>query len=176
MTNSFGDKGIVDLILYGLYTSYIPETDSYFPGKYSAEKLTEAVADISSLLGGIFRLRLGGSDIVFTTDADYTEKLIRNEGVRPNRPTFPALYKFRKETFDSVGVVPGNGEEWYKLRSSVLPLLKPPLLEKYKSRQKVVADSFVTYIQQNRDSNNYLNDVWNHLIKFAIESKEMNLS
>ncbi|KAJ8924762.1 hypothetical protein NQ315_000915 [Exocentrus adspersus] len=139
-------------------------------GKYKVDRLTEAIQDISKQLGPIFKLNLGGRDIVITTNADHTETLFRNEGLRPNRPPFPALYHYRNQAFNSVGVVPGNGEEWYRFRSGVTPLLKTSLLQSYVEEQEDVSDSFVAYIKKHLNQKSVLNDVVEHLLKFAIEA------
>lgn len=76
-------------------------------GKYNAEKLTEAVLDLSKHLGPIFKLSLNNEDIVITSSADDTKTMFKHEGQRPHRPSFPALHHYRKNTFGSVGIVPG---------------------------------------------------------------------
>nr|WCC58044.1 cytochrome P450 [Pharsalia antennata] len=149
----------------------IGHTYLFLPGgKYKSDKLTEAIRDISKKLGPIFRLNLGGQDLVISTNADHTETLFRNEGVRPNRPPFPALYHYRKKVFNSVGVVPGNGDEWYKFRSGVTSLLKQNLLQTYVAAQEDVANSFITYIKNQCNENGVLENVQDHLLKFAIEA------
>lgn len=77
------------------------------PGPYKAERLTEAIVDLSQKLGPVFKLRLNNEDIVITVDADDTQTMFRHEGRRPRRPPFPALYHYRKKTFGSIGIVPG---------------------------------------------------------------------
>ncbi|KAF5295478.1 hypothetical protein FQR65_LT10466 [Abscondita terminalis] len=139
-------------------------------GKYKTERLTEAVVNISKSLGSIFKLKLGGIDIVMTTNADHTETLFRKEGRMPIRPPFPALIHYRKKTFNSVGVVPGNGEEWYKFRTGAIPLLKPNLVKAYKKAHAEIAEDFIKYIEKNLDENLVLSDLFNHLLKFTIEA------
>ncbi|KAK4877717.1 hypothetical protein RN001_010223 [Aquatica leii] len=149
----------------------IGHTYLFLPGgKYNTERLTEAVLDISKSLGSIFRLKLGGINIVMTTNADDTETLFRNEGRMPIRPPFPALIHYRKKTFNSVGVVPGNGEEWYKFRTGATPLLKPDLVKAYEERHETIGDAFIKYINENLDKNLILHDLFNHLLKFTIEA------
>ncbi|KAK9718153.1 Cytochrome P450 [Popillia japonica] len=143
----------------------------FFPGaKYQLERLTEAVEDISAKLGPIFKLKLGGANIIITTDADYTEALVRHEGKYPIRPTFPALLHYRRLNYGSVGVVPGNGEEWYKYRQGVLPLLKTNLVRSYISKHEKIADNFVRYIDENRNECLILEDIFTHLLKYTIEA------
>ncbi|XP_057662779.1 cytochrome P450 CYP12A2-like [Diorhabda carinulata] len=139
-------------------------------GKYKSERLTEAVKDISSKLGPIFRLKLGGADMVITTNADDTETLFRNEGIRPVRPSFPALYHYRQKCFNSVGVVPAVGEEWYKFRTGVNPLLKNSITDFYIKEHEDVAKNFVRYIHNEIGDDNILRDVVEHVSKFAIEA------
>lgn len=139
-------------------------------GKYRLEKLTEAVEDISKSLGPIFKLNLGGTEIVVTTDAQHTEQLFRNEGVHPCRPPFPALLHYRSRTFGSVGVVPGNGEEWYHFREGVNPLLKKTLLQRYIPQQTEIAKEFVQYIARNTNQNGVMEDLFQHLFRYSIEA------
>ncbi|XP_074028255.1 probable cytochrome P450 49a1 isoform X2 [Leptinotarsa decemlineata] len=146
------------------------EKDLVITGAYQAERLTEAVLDISKQLGPIFRLNLGGTNMVITTDADNAEAMYRNEGTKPIRPPFPALHHYRKKAFNSVGVVPGNGDEWYKFRGGVTPLLKPKMLERFIEQQEDVAAKFVDYIESSVDESGVLNDTMEHLLKFAIEA------
>ncbi|XP_068893179.1 cytochrome P450 CYP12A2-like [Tenebrio molitor] len=143
----------------------------FFPGgKYKADRLTEAFLDINKTLGPIFKLKLGGSDMVITLDPDHTQILFQSEGKNPQRPPFPALVHYREKVFNSAGVVPGNGEEWYRLRKGVTPLLKSQLIESYKKQQKEIANTFVEYVKKHRDENLTLSDVYTHLLKFTIEA------
>ncbi|GJQ87090.1 hypothetical protein Trydic_g23943 [Trypoxylus dichotomus] len=143
----------------------------FFPGaKYRLERLTEAVEDIALKLGPIFRLKLGGANIVITTNADHAEILLRNEGKYPIRPPFPALLHYRNKTYGSVGVVPGNGEEWYKYRQGVTSLLKPNLVQSYRTQHEKIARDFVEYIAKNKDEKSVLNDLFQHLMKYTIEA------
>lgn len=140
-----------------------------FSGKYKSEKLTEAVANLTRTLGPIFKLKLNGIDIVITTDPDDTRTLFQNEGKYPFRPPFPALYHYRRENFNSSGIVPGNGKEWYRFRNAINPLLKTSLVKTYRRQHQEVSESFVAYVKEKRDSNNVLNDLFGQLIKFTIE-------
>lgn len=107
--------------------------------------------------------------MLISTDADHTEILFRNEGKLPIRPSFPALVHYRKNNFNSIGIVPGNGEEWYKFRKGVIPLLKSSVVKNYAGNHEEIADSFVKYIEKSRDNNLILSDLYSHLIKFSIE-------
>lgn len=133
------------------------------------ERLTEAVSDITKQLGPIFRLKLGGANVVVTVNADDAKTLFLNEGKYPIRPAFPALVHYRKKRFNSLGVVPGNGEEWYKYRTGVTPLLKSSLVQLYLKHHEDIADAFVSYAKQKKGADGRLTDVYQHILKYAIE-------
>ncbi|XP_054289462.1 probable cytochrome P450 49a1 [Macrosteles quadrilineatus] len=139
-------------------------------GPYKVEKMTEAMADLSSKLGPVFKLYLNGEHIVITKDADDTKVMYQHEGTRPHRPPFPALYHFRKHKFNSVGIVPGNGEEWYHFRRAMNILLNTSMLQTYKDKQQMIANRFTDYIDRHKDENGNLFDLYPHLTKFSIES------
>ncbi|XP_069692677.1 probable cytochrome P450 49a1 [Periplaneta americana] len=141
-------------------------------GPYNAERLTEAVVDMSRKFGPVFKLRLGGTDFVVTVDAEDTRTMFRHEGRYPYRPPFPALHYYRQNTFGSIGIVPGNGEEWYKFRAAVLPLLHTRVVQAYIEPQKQVAQSFVDYLQTKMDetSSDVVTDIFQHLLRFTIEA------
>lgn len=140
----------------------------FWPGKYKSEKLTEAIHDISKTLGPIFKLNLGGMDILITINANHTEAMYRNEGRYPKRPAFPALLHYRKKTFNSAGVVPGNGEEWHHFRKGVNPLLKTQLVSCYADQHESIAKDFVKYINRTKHKD-LLEDIFTHLLKYSIE-------
>jgi hypothetical protein len=64
-----------------------------------------------------------------------------------------------------------NGEEWYKFRSAILPLLQPRVVKAYISQHMQVACNFVDYIHMKMDesSSEIINDICHHLMKFSIE-------
>ncbi|KAJ3662902.1 hypothetical protein Zmor_007219 [Zophobas morio] len=143
----------------------------FFPGaKYKSERLTEAFVDISRTLGPIFRLQLGATDMVVTLNPDDSRTLFQNEGRTPKRPAFAALVHYRTKAFNSVGVVPGNGEEWYKMRKGVTPLLQHQVINPYKKQQQEIAKIFTDYVKLHRGENFVLQDIYSHLLKFTIEA------
>ncbi|CAH0546821.1 unnamed protein product [Brassicogethes aeneus] len=138
-------------------------------GPYKFERLTEAVLDISKTLGPIFKLNLGIT-LLITTNANDTKTLFRNEGVQPIRPPFPALYHYRKKEFNSTGVVPGNGDEWYKFRTGVTPLLRNPVVAHYLNKHEIVAKDFLSYLESKSNENNVVNDLYELLQRYTIEA------
>ncbi|PSN54195.1 hypothetical protein C0J52_03559 [Blattella germanica] len=122
-------------------------------------------------LGPVFKLRLNGTELVITVDADDTRTLFRHEGRLPHRPPFPALLYYRQHKFGSIGIVPGNGGDWYKFRAAILPLLRKQVVEAYADRQRKVAETFVEYIQLKIEKNptGKITDIFQDLLKFTIE-------
>lgn len=110
---------------------------------------------------------------MITTEPDDAKEMFRYEGKLPNRPAFPALLHYRWNTFKSIGVVPGNGEEWYKFRGGINPLLKPNLVALYTKKHIEIADDFVKYIQNMKNNKEILEDLFSHLLKYTIEGKIM---
>nr|QIQ19500.1 cytochrome P450 [Sogatella furcifera] len=143
----------------------------FFPnGKYKLERLGDAILDMSRTLGNIFKLNLNGEDLVISLNPDDAKSMYAAEGKLPHRPSFPALAHYRRKTFGSIGVVPGNGEEWLHYRKAVVPLLKGNIVAAYADDHNLIASRFVNYIRRKRDTSNELKDVFNHLLKFAIEA------
>lgn len=97
----FGPKG-ESLLVNPLKMVFI-----YLPGPYSMDKLSEAVDDLSKQLGPTFKLNFPGTEMLVCLDPEDARSLFQHEGLRPFRPTFPALEHFRKKTFGSCGIVPG---------------------------------------------------------------------
>jgi hypothetical protein len=64
-----------------------------------------------------------------------------------------------------------NGEEWYKFRAAILPLLQPRIVKAYADQHMQVANNFVDYIQMkiNESSSETINDICQDLMKFSIE-------
>lgn len=132
--------------------------------------------DISKRIGPIFRLNLGGMDILVTINPNDAEIMFRNEGKQPVRPAFPALLHYRKKAFNSVGVVPGNGNEWYHFRKGVNPLLKTHLISTYAKKHLEVAKDFVQYVTDKRNKTCVLEDIFTHLLRYSIEGSEYEIN
>lgn len=64
-----------------------------------------------------------------------------------------------------------NGEEWYKYRAAILPLLRTSVVKAYADQHMQVARNFVDYIQMKMDeiSSDIMTDVCQHLFKYTIE-------
>ena len=135
--------------------------------------MTEAVLDLSKKLGPIFKLKLGGINMVITVDPNHVKQLFYHEGKYPVRPPFSALLHYRRKVYGGVGVVPGNNEEWYKFRKGVSPLLSPEIFLSFQDDFTNVAKDFIHYIRRCRTSELVLEDVYSHLLKYAIEGRQV---
>lgn len=110
--------------------------------------------------------------MVITLDANHGRILSNNEGKYPKRPSFPALLHYRKTVFNSTGVVPGNGIEWFKFRQAFNPLLNYNIVQNYKTVQIEIAKTFVQYIETTRNKDFVIFDLYTHLLKYSIEGEQ----
>ncbi|XP_065086371.1 probable cytochrome P450 301a1, mitochondrial [Ochlerotatus camptorhynchus] len=140
------------------------------------------VAMISFLLyehyGRIVRLGglIGRPDLLFVYDADEIEKVYRNEGPTPFRPSMPSLVKYkselRKDFFgDLPGVVGVHGEQWREFRSRVQkPVLQLSTVRRYVSPLEQVTEEFIDRCNQMLDGNKELPDDFdNEIHKWSLE-------
>uniref|UniRef100_A0A182Y367 Uncharacterized protein n=1 Tax=Anopheles stephensi TaxID=30069 RepID=A0A182Y367_ANOST len=140
------------------------------------------VAMISFLLhrdyGRIVRLGglIGRPDLLFVYDCDEIEKVYRNEGPTPFRPSMPSLVKYkselRKDFFgDLPGVVGVHGEPWREFRSRVQkPVLQLSTVRRYVSPLEQVTEEFIDRCQQLLDDRKELPDDFdNEIHKWSLE-------
>ncbi|XP_017780830.1 PREDICTED: probable cytochrome P450 49a1, partial [Nicrophorus vespilloides] len=145
-------------------------THLFIPGgTYTSEKLSEAVVDLGRRWGPIFRLNLGGTQMVVTLNANDAKAIYRAEGKFPRRPTFEALMHYRRKRFNSVGVVPGSGPEWQHFRKGIAPLLNQNIVNKYTKQLYNIGNNLVNYIGRNRNKDNILHDLFQHSMLYAID-------
>ncbi|XP_033218549.1 probable cytochrome P450 301a1, mitochondrial isoform X2 [Belonocnema kinseyi] len=128
--------------------------------------------------GKIVRLTglIGRPDLLFVYDADETEKIYRQEGPTPFRPSMPCLVEYkgkvRKDFFgDLPGVVGVHGEPWRKFRSRVQkPILQPQTVRKYIIPIEVVTNDFIQRMEEIKNKDNELpGDFENEIHKWALE-------
>ncbi|XP_066591918.1 probable cytochrome P450 301a1, mitochondrial [Prorops nasuta] len=128
--------------------------------------------------GKIVRLSglIGRPDLLFVYDADEIEKIYRNEGPTPFRPSMPCLVhykaKVRKDFFGQLpGVVGVHGEPWREFRTRVQkPVLQPKTVRKYITPIEVVTNDFVSrMLEIKNDENEMPADFDNEIHKWALE-------
>ena len=69
------------------------------------ENLIEGFADLHKKYGDVVHLKLN-RELVLLFNPNDIQKMYKHEGKYPNRPTFEALIKYRKENHQCVGIVP----------------------------------------------------------------------
>ncbi|XP_011257212.1 probable cytochrome P450 301a1, mitochondrial [Camponotus floridanus] len=140
------------------------------------------VAKISQLFyeeyGKIVRLSglIGRPDLLFVYDADEIEKVYRQEGPTPFRPSMPCLVHYksvvRKDFFgDLPGVVGVHGEQWKEFRTRVQkPVLQPQTIKKYITPIEIVTEDFIRRIEEIQgDDGEMPGDFDNEIHKWALE-------
>ncbi|KAF5302351.1 hypothetical protein FQA39_LY10390 [Lamprigera yunnana] len=140
------------------------------------------VAKISHLLyrdyGKIVKLSglIGRPDLLFVYDADEIEKVYRQEGPTPFRPSMPCLVKYksvvRNDFFgDLPGVVGVHGEPWKEFRSKVQkPILQIQTVKKYIEPVEEVTSFFIKRMMEMKDKNDEMPaDFDNEVHKWALE-------
>ncbi|KAI4477577.1 hypothetical protein M0804_012694 [Polistes exclamans] len=128
--------------------------------------------------GKIVRLSglIGRPDLLFVYDADEIEKVYRQEGPTPFRPSMPCLVHYksiiRKDFFEDIGGVVGvHGEPWRKFRTRIQkPVLQPQIVKKYITPIETVTSDFITRIEEIQKENGELpGDFDNEIHKWALE-------
>ncbi|XP_053977773.1 probable cytochrome P450 301a1, mitochondrial isoform X1 [Hylaeus volcanicus] len=128
--------------------------------------------------GKIVRLTglIGRPDLLFVYDADEIEKIYRQEGPTPFRPSMPCLVHYksvvRKDFFGYLpGVVGVHGEPWREFRTRVQkPVLQPQTVRKYTGPIEVVTCDFIKRIEEIKGEDGELpGDFDNEIHKWALE-------
>ncbi|KAF2885238.1 hypothetical protein ILUMI_20930 [Ignelater luminosus] len=140
------------------------------------------VAKLSGLFykeyGKIVKLSglMGRPDLLFVYDPDEIEKVYREEGPTPYRPSMPCLVKYksvvRKDFFgDLPGVVGVHGEPWREFRTKVQkPILQLQTVKKYIEPIEDVTNYFIQRMLEMKDKNNEMPDDFdNEIHKWALE-------
>ncbi|XP_011500803.1 PREDICTED: probable cytochrome P450 301a1, mitochondrial [Ceratosolen solmsi marchali] len=128
--------------------------------------------------GKITRLTglIGRPDLLFVYDADEIERVYRQEGPTPFRPSMPCLVKYKGEVRrsffgDLPGVVGVHGEQWREFRTRIQkPVLQPQTVKKYITPIEVVTNDFMKRIEDIKDEKDEVPaDFDNEIHKWALE-------
>ncbi|KAL2715969.1 hypothetical protein V1478_013645, partial [Vespula squamosa] len=120
-------------------------------GKYEISDTAKISRLFYEEYGKIVRLSglIGRPDLLFVYDADEIEKIYRQEGPTPFRPSMPCLVHYksviRKDFFEDIGGVVGvHGAPWKKFRTRVQkPVLQPQIVKKYITPIETVTSDFI---------------------------------
>jgi cytochrome P450 family 12 len=125
----------------------------------------------------IFKGLHGLKPIVLLFNPNDIETLHRNEGIWPIRnglPSFRYYRNLRKNILKSGGLISLQGEEWFKFRTIVNPILMQPRnVAQYTDKMNLVADELIDNIQFFSEQNDkgQMPDDFNHeLYKWSLES------
>ncbi|KAL1110327.1 hypothetical protein AAG570_007860 [Ranatra chinensis] len=148
-------------------------------GSYKVSEVDKVSKLLHETFGDIVRISgiIGRPDMVFLFDADEIEKLFREEGQTPHRPSMPSLnyYKhvLRKDVFgEDAGVIAVHGEGWYKFRTKVQQtMLQPRTAKLYISTIEETVDSFIDRIEKIKDTNSEVpGDFLSEIHNWSLES------
>ncbi|XP_063701234.1 probable cytochrome P450 301a1, mitochondrial [Culicoides brevitarsis] len=147
-------------------------------GQYKISDVADMSYQLYKYFGKIVRVSglIGRPDLLFIYDLDETEKVYRNEGPTPFRPSMPSLVKYksvlRKDFFGDLGGVVGvHGEPWREFRSRVQkPVLQLSTVRRYVSPLEQVTNDFMDRCGTLLDANSELPDDFdNEVHKWALE-------
>ncbi|XP_076231365.1 putative cytochrome P450 301a1, mitochondrial [Calliopsis andreniformis] len=147
-------------------------------GQYQISDMAKVSQVFYDEYGTIVRLTglIGRPDLLFVYDADEIEKIYRQEGPTPFRPSMPCLVHYksnvRKDFFGSLpGVVGVHGEPWREFRTRVQkPVLQPHTVRKYLTPIEAVTTDFIKRIEEIKGEDNELPDNFdNEIHKWALE-------
>ncbi|XP_076028997.1 putative cytochrome P450 301a1, mitochondrial isoform X2 [Oratosquilla oratoria] len=127
--------------------------------------------------GPIFRYDLPGlPPMVFTAQVEDVEQVLRATTHNPLRPGFLALKKIRYEAdgdnfLKGAGLVPEQGENWWRMRSRVqAPLMKPDNVVHYLDQVDQVTLEFLDMIPSMQNENKEVpEDFLRNIYRWALE-------
>nr|XP_034196311.1 probable cytochrome P450 301a1, mitochondrial isoform X1 [Osmia lignaria] len=147
-------------------------------GQYQISDMAKVSQIFHDEYGKIVRLTglIGRPDLLFVYDADEIEKIYRQEGPTPFRPSMPCLVHYksvvRKDFFgDLPGVVGVHGEPWREFRTRIQkPVLQPQTVRKYITPIEVVTSDFIKRMEEIKGEDGELPaDFDNEIHKWALE-------
>ncbi|XP_397170.4 probable cytochrome P450 301a1, mitochondrial [Apis mellifera] len=147
-------------------------------GQYEISDIAKLSQIFYDEYGKIVRLTglIGRPDLLFVYDVDEIEKIYRQEGPTPFRPSMPCLVHYksvvRKDFFGSLpGVVGVHGEPWREFRTRVQkPILQPQTVRKYITPIEMVTSDFIQRIQEIKGEDGEVpGDFDNEIHKWALE-------
>ncbi|VVC39837.1 Cytochrome P450,Cytochrome P450, E-class, group I [Cinara cedri] len=147
-------------------------------GPYQISDLANVSYILYKQYGKIAKLSnlVGRPDLLFVYDADEIEKVYRQEGDTPFRPSMPCLVKYKSQVRGNFfgklpGVVGVHGEPWREFRTKVQkPVLQPQTVKKYIQPIEEVSDYFIKRMQEMKNHKSEMPaDFDNEIHKWALE-------
>ncbi|XP_049783973.1 probable cytochrome P450 CYP44 isoform X1 [Schistocerca cancellata] len=121
----------------------------YKLGAFDGRKYHEVLERLHEQYGPIVRETIGSRTVVHVFDPDDIKEVYANEGHTPFvAPLMETAQLYRKQKNISLGLGNVNGEEWYRLRSSVRHLmLRPKEVHVYFPAVQEIAKDFVSHLE-----------------------------
>lgn len=144
--------------------------------RYNLYKLHEANLDKYRRYGPIVKEEYQWRrPVVHLFKPEDFETVFRHQGKYPLRPVSEFLKYYRLNNphkYDNAGLVNSVGEEWYRLRSALTPvLMKMKSLHGMLSHQNEICDDFLTFVRRIREKNtNQIINLQDLLYRLALES------
>ncbi|XP_046574216.1 1,25-dihydroxyvitamin D(3) 24-hydroxylase, mitochondrial-like [Haliotis rubra] len=121
--------------------------------------------------GPIFRERMGVMDLVFISDADAVEQLLRQDGKYPERLQIHHWLDYRKRHEIPTGLFMSDGPHWHRLRRVIdKPMLKIRAVNSYAVEFNDVVAEFIARMHRVRSSDNSIPDLAEELFGWSVES------
>ncbi|XP_067666927.1 1,25-dihydroxyvitamin D(3) 24-hydroxylase, mitochondrial-like [Haliotis asinina] len=121
--------------------------------------------------GPIFRESTGVIDLVFLSDADAVEQLLRQDGKYPERVQIDHWLDYRKRHGIPTGLVMADGPHWHRLRRVIdKPMLKIRAVNSYAVEFNDVVAEFIARMHRVRRSDNSIPDLAEELFGWSVES------
>ncbi|XP_017769204.1 PREDICTED: cytochrome P450 CYP12A2 isoform X1 [Nicrophorus vespilloides] len=151
----------------------------FFYGEFKGKNMAEISKHLRNTYGDIVVLNklIGIPDKVFLYNAEDIEKMHRNEGLWPQRDALHSILYYRtvlrKDIFqDKPGLTAMQGQDWFKFRTVVNPILMQPRTTiKYVGQMDTIADDFLRQIHRLYEINPEMPEDFELLInKWTLES------
>nr|ASO98056.1 cytochrome p450 CYP333B40 [Spodoptera exigua] len=160
----------------------IGQIHHFFPGGTLGNiQDPETIMRLFDKYGPMIRLDsiLGKPPLLFLSDPDSAELILRSENWLPYRPVFQSLEYYRNDykrekgqKVQATGLISDHGEVWKEFRSTVNPvMLQPKTIKLYSNVLDEVAQDMIVRMKANRNEKNMLkNDFDKEMNLWALES------
>ncbi|KAG8447087.1 hypothetical protein GDO86_014514 [Hymenochirus boettgeri] len=131
----------------------------------------EALASYHKQFGKIFRMKLGSFDSVHIGAPCLLEALYREESNYPKRLEIKPWKAYRDYRDEAYGLLILEGKDWQRVRSAFQQkLMKPTEVGKLDSKINEVLEDFVQRLDDVRDKDGKIEDLYCELNKWSLES------
>ncbi|ELT92836.1 hypothetical protein CAPTEDRAFT_136114 [Capitella teleta] len=141
-------------------------------GNHKFEKILDSRLSYMRKYGKVYREKLGHMEMVHIFDPSDIATMFREEGDHPSRGKIAHVeltYLKRSKKFISFAYI--DGAEWARQRAAIQRLMMhPTAATRYINWQTPVAQDFVQYIDENRNEEGIIPNLYEDLFKYTMES------